>query len=202
MTIAKDVKIQVEFNPQTVSEYRLIGYENRVLNEEDFNNDQVDAGEIGAGHTVTALYEVSLAGSGFQRLPPRRYAASDETSRQTPEHADELAHLRIRYKLPDEDSSKLIESAILTSEVNGTGSAGSDDFRFAAAVAAFGQKLRSGEYLGNFGYANIRGLAAGSRGLDPYGYRGEFLQLISLAQSLDAPEPRMEEQVALEQRQH
>jgi len=202
MTIAKDVKIQVEFNPQTVSEYRLIGYENRVLNEEDFNNDQVDAGEIGAGHTVTALYEVSLVGSDFRRLPPRRYGSTGEAGRQAPQHADELAHLRIRYKLPDEDSSKLIESAILTREVNGPGSAGSDDFRFAAAVAAFGQKLRGGEYLGTYDYVNIRELAAGSRGQDPYGYRGEFLQLISLAQSLEAPKPRVEEQVALEQRPH
>jgi Ca-activated chloride channel family protein len=200
MTIARDVKIQVEFNPQTVAEYRLIGYENRVLNEEDFNNDQVDAGEIGAGHNVTALYEITLAGSDYRRLPPHRYEQALSTNERPTRHADELAHLRIRYKTPREDRSSLIESPIRISEINSEAATASDDFRFAAAVAAFGQKLRGGEYLGSYGYADIHQLASGSRGPDHFGYRGEFLQLVGLAQSLDEAESGADEQLALESR--
>jgi len=186
MTIAKDVKLQLEFNPATVSEYRLIGYENRVLNEEDFNNDQVDAGEIGAGHTVTALYEISLKGSEFLRLPPRRYGVSEQPQWSPSTHGDELAHLRIRYKLPGQDRSSLIESPVRLSEINDSERSSSEDFRFAAAVAAFGQKLRGGEYLGDWCWNDIRELASRSRGADPFGYRGEFLQLVSLAGSHDS----------------
>ncbi len=188
VTIAKDVKIQIEFNPQTVSEYRLIGYENRALNEEDFNNDQVDAGEIGAGHTVTALYEINLVGSDFRRLPSHRYAASSDSQAELPRYADELAHLRIRYKQPKDDHSKLIESPIRVSEINQRAELSSDDFRFAAAVAAFGQKLRGGKHLEGYNFADIRQLASRSRGDDPFGYRGEFLQLVSLADSVSPPE--------------
>ncbi len=183
LTIAKDVKIQIEFNPALVSEYRLIGYENRVLNEEDFANDKVDAGEIGAGHRVTALYEISLAGSNGQRLPPRRYqsdAISSESSNTA--FSNELAHLRIRYKLPDESVSKLIQSPVMDSGINARGG---DSFNFAAAVAAFGQKLRGGTYLEDFSYDDIEELARQSRGNDPHGYRSEFMQLVSLAQMLD-----------------
>jgi Ca-activated chloride channel family protein len=186
MTIAEDVKIQVEFNPQTVSEYRLIGYENRALNEEDFTNDRVDAGEIGAGHTVTALYEISLRGSGFQRLPARRYGAPEPQAALSSNHGDELAHLRIRYKLPGRETSSLIESPLLLGDVSEQQTHTSDDFRFAAAVAAFGQKLRGGEYLGSWCWNDIRDLASQSRGTDPFGYRGEFLQLVSLAGSHDS----------------
>lgn len=189
MTIAKDVKIQVEFNPQTVSEYRLIGYENRALNEEDFSNDEVDAGEIGAGHTVTALYEINLVGSDFQRLPSHRYSASSVNKAEPPRYADELAHLRIRYKLPNEDHSKLIETPIRVGEIQQRDEHSSDDFRFAAAVAAFGQKLRGGKHLGQYSFTDIRQLASRSRGDDPFAYRGEFLQLVSLADSLATPEP-------------
>jgi Ca-activated chloride channel family protein len=187
MTIAKDVKIQVEFNPATVTEYRLIGYENRILNEEDFNNDRVDAGEIGAGHRVTALYEISLSDSGYRRLPDRRYdTTTDESARRETSLGGEIAHLRIRYKLPDQSVSKLIESPIMRSSVlPGIGQA-SDSFRFAAAVAAFGQILRGGQYLESWDYGDIADLARHSRGNDPFGYRSEFLQLISLADSLDA----------------
>jgi Ca-activated chloride channel family protein len=198
MTIAKDVKIQVEFNPQTVSEYRLIGYENRVLNEEDFNNDQVDAGEIGAGHTVTALYEISLVGSNFQRLTPHRYGSSSAGKSEPPRYADELAHLRIRYKLPGEDHSKLIETPIRADEIQDRAGHSSDDFRFAAAVAAFGQKLRGGKHLGDYSYVDIRELASRSRGDDPFGYRGEFLQLVSLADSLAIPEAPQPEELAMD----
>ena len=183
LTIAKDVKIQIEFNPEQVSEYRLIGYENRMLNEEDFNNDKVDAGEIGAGHRVTALYEISLTGSHGQRLPPRRYQP-DTTGRESSHNAfsNELAHLRVRYKLPDESVSKLIQSPVLDSGINARGG---DSFNFAAAVAAFGQKLRGGTYLEDFSYDDIENLARQSRGNDTHGYRSEFMQLVSLAQTLD-----------------
>ena len=183
LTIAKDVKIQIEFNPEQVSEYRLIGYENRILNEEDFNNDKVDAGEIGAGHRVTALYEISLTGSNGQRLPPRRYQ-SDKTGQESSHIAfsNELAHLRVRYKLPDESVSKLIQSPVLDSGINARGG---DAFNFAAAVAAFGQKLRGGTYLEDFSYDDIENLARQSRGNDTPGYRSEFMQLVSLAQALD-----------------
>lgn len=183
MTIARDVKIQIEFNPARVSEYRLIGYENRLLNEEDFSNDKVDAGEIGAGHRVTALYEISLTGSSGQRLPPRRYQ-SESTDAEPGERAldNELAHLRIRYKLPDESVSKLIEAPVLESGINDLAS---ESFNFAAAVAAFGQKLRGGIFLENFSYLDIGNLAQRARGNDPHGYRAEFMQLVSLAGTLD-----------------
>jgi Ca-activated chloride channel family protein len=186
LTIAKDVKIQIEFNPARVSEYRLIGYENRILNEEDFSNDKVDAGEIGAGHRVTALYEISLTDSNGQRLPERRYQ-SETTIVETGDKTfnNELAHLRIRYKLPNESVSKLIESPVMDSGINARGG---DSFNFAAAVAAFGQKLRGGEYLENFSFEDIEELARQSRGNDPHGYRSEFMQLVSLADTLDQSE--------------
>jgi len=188
LTIAQDVKIQIEFNPARVSEYRLIGYENRVLNEEDFANDKVDAGEIGAGHRVTALYEISLVGSSTQRLPERRYqtgvtAGEPRSSfNEKLAYSQELAHLRIRYKLPGESVSKLIESPVMDSGINARGS---DSFNFAASVAAFGQKLRGGQYLESFTYDDIAQLARQSRGNDPHGYRSEFMQLVSLAGTLD-----------------
>ena len=183
LTIAKDVKIQIEFNPNQVSEYRLIGYENRILNEEDFANDKVDAGEIGAGHRVTALYEISLTGSNGQRLPPRRYQPDTSGSdRSTGSFSNELAHLRIRYKLPNESVSKLIQSPVMDSGINARGG---DSFNFAAAVAAFGQKLRGGKYLESFSYDDIAQLARTSRGNDPHGYRSEFMQLVNLANTLD-----------------
>ncbi len=183
LTIAKDVKIQIEFNPARVSEYRLIGYENRALNAEDFNNDKVDAGEIGAGHRVTALYEISLVGAGGQRLPTLRYQ-SDAPSGEAIHRSfkNELAHLRIRYKLPNESISKLIEVPVMDSGINARGS---DSFNFAASVAAFGQKLRGGKYLESFGYDDIANLARQSRGSDPHGYRSEFMQLVNLAATLD-----------------
>ena len=183
LTIAKDVKIQIEFNPAQVSEYRLIGYENRMLNEEDFSNDKVDAGEIGAGHRVTALYEISLTGSNGQRLAPRRYQQDPTTDeRSGASFSNELAHLRIRYKLPNESVSKLIQSPVMDSGINARGT---DSFNFAAAVAAFGQKLRGGTYLESFGYEDIANLASQSRSSDPHGYRGEFMQLVKLANTLD-----------------
>ena len=184
-TIAKDVKIQLEFNPAVVAEYRLIGYENRALRREDFSNDAVDAGEIGAGHTVTALYEIALVGSPGVRLPPLRYGALDrpETGNTT-----ELGFLRLRYKAPDSDESQLLEwplqQALLTPELAQT----TPRFRFAAAVAAFGQLLRGGTYTEKFDYGDVLTLARGARGEDAFGYRGEFLSLVQLAQSFGQAE--------------
>jgi len=181
-TIAKDVKIQIEFNPSTVAEYRLIGYENRMLRREDFNNDKIDAGEIGAGHTVTALYELSLADGKGRLVDPLRYGTEQ---RQTAK-SNELAFVRLRYKAPNGDRSNLIERALKRDEIVTVDKA-SDDLRFAAAVAAFGQRLRGGDYLNDFDFADIRQLSAGSRSQDPHGYRGEFITLVELADSLSTP---------------
>ena len=180
MTIASDVKIQVEFNPAVVAEYRLIGYENRLLKREDFSNDQVDAGDIGAGHTVTALYEIALVGSGGERVEPLRYGPGP-TQGADDTQVDELAFVRLRYKAPGEDHSQLIETPVL---IDGSEPEAGDNLAFAAAVAAFGQHLRGGDYLEQFGLSDIHALASRSRGADGDGYRGEFLQLIRLAESL------------------
>jgi Ca-activated chloride channel family protein len=182
-TIAKDVKIQIEFNPSTVAEYRLIGYENRMLRREDFNNDKIDAGEIGAGHTVTALYELSLADGKGRLVDPLRYG----TEQRQAAKSNELAFVRLRYKAPNGDRSNLIERALKRDEIVTVDKA-SDDLRFAAAVAAFGQRLRGGDYLGDFDYADIQRLSARSRAHDPHGYRGEFITLVELADSLSTPE--------------
>lgn len=179
-TIAKDVKIQIEFNPALVSQYRLIGYENRMLKREDFNNDKVDAGEIGAGHTVTALYEIVLQGKGGEWIDPLRY--SKPTQAQGPQN--ELAHLRIRYKSPSSNSSQLLEWPLRQRDMQQNLTGTSDSFRFAAAVAGFGQILRGGKYVGDFAYDDVLALARKSRGDDPFGYRGEFLKLVTLADSL------------------
>jgi Ca-activated chloride channel homolog len=177
MTIAKDVKIQVEFNPAAVQEYRLIGYENRMLAREDFNNDKVDAGEIGAGHRVTALYEVIPVGAAG-RVDPSRY--SSPTTVQT--KADELAYVRLRYKRPDDEHSQLLSYPIRKTSI---ARELSPDLSFAASVAAFGQQLRGGKYLNDYSYADIVKLAQQGTGADPDGYRHEFVSLVKLAQSLD-----------------
>lgn len=180
-TIAKDVKIQIEFNPDVVAEYRLIGYENRMLAREDFNNDQVDAGEIGAGHTVTAVYEIALAGSNGQRVDQLRYQTEDHVGKGK---NSEIAFLRLRYKAPDGDKSKLIEQPIRKADIKRELTDTSADYRFAAAVAGFGQLLRGGNYMEQFGFDDVRTLANGARGGDPFGYRGEFVTMVNLAQSL------------------
>jgi Ca-activated chloride channel homolog len=181
-TIAKDVKIQVEFNPATVAEYRLIGYENRLLKREDFSNDKVDAGDIGAGHTVTALYEIALVGSGGQRLESRRYG--DNKTAPSGRHGNELAFLRLRYKAPDSSTSQLLEWPVQKRDIIEKVDNTSERFRFSAAVAAFAQQLRGGKYLEQFSYDNILSLARGARGEDPFGYRAEFIKLVNLAKSL------------------
>ena len=181
MTIAKDVKIQIEFNPEVVEEYRLIGYENRLLNREDFNNDRIDAGEIGAGHSVTALYEIALKGSHGIQIDPLRYQTGVKVN---PVRNDEIAFLRLRYKEPLQDTSKLLEWAIQKQEIAGDVQATTESFRFSAAVAAFAQQLRGGDDIKNFNYDDIMSLARDARGPDPFGYRGEFLTIINLAKSL------------------
>jgi Ca-activated chloride channel family protein len=180
-TIAKDTKIQIEFNPAVVAEYRLIGYENRLLKTEDFNNDKIDAGDIGAGHTVTALYEVALVGSKGLKVDPLRYAAAKGEANPS---AKEFAFVKLRYKLPNQDASKLIEIPLARALLD-KATAPSADFRFAAAVAAFGQKLRHGAYLGDFGYDRIAALASEGRGSDKQGYRVEFINLVKTAAALD-----------------
>jgi Ca-activated chloride channel family protein len=186
-TIAKDVKIQVEFNPAVVAEYRLIGYENRMLRREDFNNDKIDAGEIGAGHTVTALYELTLVDSPARLIDPLRYGAD---SRPALPAAAEALFVRLRYKAPDGDVSQLIEQPVHTRDPAALPSA---ELRFAASVAAFGQLLRGGEYLGDYQYTDVLALAGQAKGTDPHGYRGEFVGLVRLADALDtvtAPDPQ------------
>lgn len=171
-TIAKDVKIQVEFNPAFVSEYRLIGYENRMLKEEDFANDAVDAGDIGAGHTVTALYEIVPVGAkGW--LSDRRYAANRAAAKAG---GNELAFLKLRYKLPNGDTSRLIEEPLPASLVR-SAEPPRGDMAFAAAVAAFGQKLKGDERIGRFTWGEVKRLAG-----SPSGYwREEFTRLVDLA---------------------
>ncbi len=178
-TIANDVKLQVEFNPAVVSEYRLIGYETRVLAREDFNNDKVDAGDIGAGHTVTALYEVTPVGSDSELMDDLRYSSDDAPAAAG--DVNEYGFLKIRYKLPGETTSKLISTPITTAlEVDRIEDA-SQSARFAASVAAFGQLLKGGRYLGSYGYDDVIVLAGGAKGDDEFGYRSEFINLVRLA---------------------
>ncbi len=174
--IADDVKIQVEFNPAAVAEYRLIGYETRALRREDFNNDAVDAGDIGAGHQVTALYEVTPVGSPAQLTDPLRYGAQTASDGA----ADELGFLRLRYKAPGAAQSQLIETAI-NADLPPQQDAG-----FAMAIAGFGQLLRGSDYMGDWGWDEAIALANASRGEDPFGYRAEAVQMMRLAQSLSA----------------
>jgi Ca-activated chloride channel family protein len=184
--VASDVKVQVEFNPQQVSQYRLIGYENRILKREDFANDKVDAGEIGSGHTVTALYEIVLNGEkGW--LEPLRY---QKTAAAESELSGELALLRIRYKEPGAQQSKLMEFPLKASQIKPSLDAASDDFRFAAAVAAYGQILKDSKYTGTFSFADTAELAQTARGDDRFGLRAEFVQLVNLARSLQTKAPQ------------
>ena len=182
--IAKDVKIQVEFNPAAVSEYRLIGYETRLLAREDFRNDKVDAGDVGSGQSVTALYELTMVGSGAERVPPLRYGPDDSPAGDIPE---EYAFVKIRYKLPDSDTSETISRPVTRSDEGRAATL--REARFAAAVAGFGQLLRDKRYTGDFGYDEVIALARTATGRDPFGYRGEFIRLASLAKSAAAMAP-------------
>lgn len=182
-TVAKDVKIQIEFNPAVVSEYRLVGYENRVLNREDFNNDRVDAGEIGAGHEVTALYEITLAGSSAQTVDPLRYSTETAAAVES-NFTAELAFLKLRYKAPDGDDSTLLQYPLNVADMKSDLQATSENYRFAAAVAGFSQLLRDNDALDDFDYNDVLTLATGARGSDDLGYRSEFIQMVKTAQAL------------------
>lgn len=183
--IAKDVKLQVEFNPQQIAEYRLIGYETRALNREDFNDDKVDAGEIGSGHSVTAIYEITPKGSPAQQIDDLRYGQARTDNAAGIANADEYAFVKIRYKLPDEDVSKLITTPVTSANEVASFDAASADQRFSVAVAAFGQKLRGTSQVAGYGYDRISEIAAAARGADTFGYRAEFLSLVRLASALD-----------------
>lgn len=181
-TVAQDVKIQVEFNPATVKEYRLVGYENRLLNQEDFNNDKVDAGDIGAGHSVTALYEIVPVGEkGW--LDESRYQAPAKVSGSL----NEYAFVKLRYKNPNEKHSILLEQAIPVGSK--TLAQSGSDTRWAVAVAAYGQQLRGGKYNGKMDWDGIYKLAHGAAAHDPFGERAEFLHLLKKAQNLSSKQP-------------
>ncbi len=174
-TIAQDVKIQVEFNPSEVAEYRLIGYETRALNREDFNNDAVDAGDIGAGTQVTALYEITPVGSAAVSVDPLRYGEAQPL----PEGNGELAFLKLRYKLPGQSTSNLITTPVLNAPMDQV----TQDVIFSTAVASFGQLLRGDTRLGGWGYDDVLRLAQQGKGEDRFGYRSEFIRLVRLAET-------------------
>ena len=178
--LARDVKIQVEFNPAKVGAYRLIGYENRALADEDFNNDKKDAGEIGVGHTVTALYEIIPAGSkAIPSVDPLKYQKVKPGSEKV---SDELLTVKVRYKPLDKETSTLLEQAVKdhTAKLEGT----SDDFRFAAAVVGYGMVLKDSKHLNTFGIPDILKLAKGAKGRDTEGYRAEFIRLVEMSELL------------------
>ena len=191
LTVAKDVKLQIEFNPARVTAYRLIGYENRLLDSEDFNDDAKDAGELGAGHTVTALYEVVPAGLPVPRgttdllryqPPADPPATADAAARDAAERPfeDELLYVKVRYKEPDGARSRLLARA-----VRDRAEAPSGGFRFAAAVAGFGMLLRDSPHTGGYTLAEVIDLAEAGRGRDARGYRGEFIRLVETVRDLD-----------------
>jgi Ca-activated chloride channel family protein len=179
--IAKDVKLQVEFNPLKVAEYRLIGYETRMLKREDFNNDKVDAGDIGAGHRVTAIYEITPVGSKSPSVDMLRYGTS--TKKPVAGKTDEYGFLKIRYKLPKEETSKLITTPVASAADFASVKAAPVEARFATAVAAFGQILKGGQYTGSYTYDDVISLAQSAKGKDEFGYRAEFINLVRLAKS-------------------
>lgn len=186
-TIAKDVKIQVEFNPDMISEYRLIGYETRQLNREDFKNDNVDAGDIGSGHSVTAIYEITPKGSDAKLIDDLRYGSKkDSEGTKKSGNASEYAFLKIRYKLPDEDTSREISTPIDKGNEYKKISDVPNDSRFASAVAAFGQLLRGDAYINQFTYDDVIALANDAKKDDPFGYRAEFINLVRLAKTASA----------------
>ena len=182
VTLARDVKVQVEFNPAHVAEYRLIGYETRALNSEDFNNDAVDAGDIGSGHAVTALYEITPVGSDAILNDPLRYGDSATRPDDT---GGELAFVKLRYKPGDADQSQLLAQPVHVADASLSVEEAPEDARFATAVAAFGQKLRDNPALAGWGWADIKALANAARGSDENGYRAELVRLIDLADTLD-----------------
>ena len=184
-TIAKDVKLQVEFNPAMVNAYRLIGYENRILADEDFNDDKKDAGELGSGHTVTALYEIILAGvqdTFIRKVDKLKYTPKKETIAT----GKEIMNIKLRYKLPESEISKLITFPV--ADDNKTWQQASDNFRFSAAVAEFGLLLRESSFKQNSSYEQTITLGRDATGTDENGYRSEFIKLVKNAASLQRTE--------------
>jgi|GEM_PF-155312 len=188
LTIAKDVKLQVEFNPTKVQAYRLIGYENRLLRDEDFHDDTKDAGELGAGHTVTALYEIIPVGvDSDAKLPPAESLRYQQTTVNAAAYdSDELMQVQLRYKRPDRDKSKLIAQPVVDRDMALEDT--SANFKFSAAVAGFGLLLRDSQYKGKASFEQVLRLAQQSKGEDPNGYRAEFIQLVRSSQKLMAAE--------------
>ncbi|HEX4869538.1 MAG TPA: VWA domain-containing protein [Moraxellaceae bacterium] len=184
-TVAKDVKVQVEFNPAQVAEWRLIGYENRVLRAEDFRNDKVDAAEVGAGKSVTALYEITPVGAPTLHGEPRYTTPAKAVAGR----GDELAYLRVRYKQPRSDAALELGQAIARPDAAALARPASRDLRFASAVAAFGQLLRQSPYTGTFSFQDVRELAQQAVTPADAGYRQEFLRLVALAEALTPREP-------------
>jgi Ca-activated chloride channel family protein len=182
-TIAKDVKIQIEFNPSKVQGYRLIGYENRMLAPEDFNDDMKDAGELGSGHTVTALYEIIPAGvkdSFIKSVDPLKYQYNN--GEVADENSPEIMTIKLRYKEPNGETSKLIQHPVIDSHLPLEGT--SENFRFAASVAEFGLLLRNSEYKQQSSFSQVVSLAKSARGKDDNGYRSEFVRLVESATSI------------------
>jgi Ca-activated chloride channel family protein len=191
-TIAKDVKLQLEFNPAQVAGYRLVGYENRVLENEDFDDDQKDAGELGAGHTVTALYELIPAGVESKLLAddkPLKYQEKVETPKQNKNTTKELLTVKFRYKAPDGDKSELLEEVVMADA--GKNKAG-ENFYWSAAVAEFGMLLRASKFKGNSSYESCKTLAKNARGKDDEGYRAEMIRLLEAVALLGKKELRAE----------
>ena len=182
-TIAKDVKLQVEFNPATVSEYRLVGYETRALKREDFNNDAVDAGDVGAGHTVTAIYEITPVGSEVQSVDEPRYAQNQPPAPSVRGSRKEYGYLKIRYKLPDEKKSRLV-SAPIPLRTGSLAASLARDVSFSTAVAGFAQLLRDNGHTGALSYEDILRQAQAAKGDDRHGYRSEFVELVRKAKQL------------------
>jgi Ca-activated chloride channel family protein len=185
--IANDVKVQVEFNPAQVAAYRLVGYETRMLERQDFKDDKVDAGDMGAGHTVTAIYEITPAAQAGKLVDPLRYeqpAKPKAAKAGAAGKGDELCFVKVRYKLPGQSASQQMEHPVRAASVRKSFDAAPADQRFAVAVAAFGQRLRGEPQLADFSYGDIARLAEGARGSDPDGYRAEFVKLVRMAESL------------------
>jgi Ca-activated chloride channel homolog len=187
-TIAKDVKLQIEFNPSTVQAYRLIGYENRLLNKEDFNNDQKDAGELGSGHTVTALYEIIPVGveSSFtENVDELKYQRMRKTEKI--ETSGEIMTIKFRYKEPDGKKSKLLVHTVMNESVPLDET--SENFRFATAVAQFGMLLRNSEFKADASYDKVLKLAVSAKGSDEEGYRAEFIKMVQTVASIAKKNP-------------
>ena len=191
-SVAKDVKVQIEMNPEHVAAWRLLGYEDRLLAREAFNDDEKDAGEMGAGHTVTALYEIVPAGlpTSLPGVDPLRYQRAEPTVMERTSASDETLFVKVRYKQPDGDASRSLTFPLV--DRGASFEAASDDLRFAASVAAFGMLLRHSPNLGHATWRSVLAEASGALGQDPDGYRRDFLDLVREAASLDhggVPDP-------------